>query len=86
MAKVHAHHIVSNHQWSENMWLLWIMTRLDRPAVLLNLGSLWDPIVYGPHTPQGTQYCENCKRYLENWRDGYMKEEIERMKNLSSFL
>ncbi|KZP33561.1 hypothetical protein FIBSPDRAFT_310403 [Athelia psychrophila] len=86
MANVHGDHDISDHHWGENKWMLWIVTSLDRPAALLKLDSFFESSVYESHPLRGMRRCERCKNFLTTWRDGHMKQEIERMKKLSSFL
>lgn len=70
------------HQWQHIHWFQWVMSQLDRPASLLRIESFFRDDV---NTGQ-MKSCQLCRSHMEKWRDGIMKEQIQKMRKLSSFL
>jgi hypothetical protein len=79
------------HTPTQNRWFMLVMSRLDRPGSLLELGSLFEVPpenlnLFGLYQMEGMQVCHNCRENLETWMSTKMQKEIAGMRRLGSFL
>ncbi|KZP03990.1 hypothetical protein FIBSPDRAFT_381448 [Athelia psychrophila] len=76
---VHSPH---SHNNNHSIWLMCVCGSLIRPAALLKLHSICDAATRACNS----EVCFYCKRSVDDWRDGELKQGMERMKKLSNFL
>ncbi|KZP16107.1 hypothetical protein FIBSPDRAFT_794853 [Athelia psychrophila] len=70
-----------DHGRYQNIWLMHIFSSLSKPAALVKSDSICDLPTSKSHT-----VCTTCKTYIDGWRNGKLRQGMEHMKKLSSFL
>ncbi|KZP16110.1 hypothetical protein FIBSPDRAFT_958289 [Athelia psychrophila] len=70
------------HNAYQRLWLMHILGALSRPAALVKVGSICDAAI----RENNNEWCNYCKNRIDTWRNGELKQGMECMKKLSSFL
>ncbi|KZP16113.1 hypothetical protein FIBSPDRAFT_794858 [Athelia psychrophila] len=71
-----------SHDYHTSLWFSFITCSLSRPAALLKLDGIYDTAA----RKAGHRVCITCKARLDVFRDSELRQGMDRMKKLSSFL